>query len=617
MAAALVTTTFVITNSQTAYGPDQVWVTFAGSFTPTPGYPQTAGSQPLTSSPWQSFQLSQISAAVSLPYFSNQQPQYTFALNGFSGRIYVNYGPSALTVAPDPGNPGTMPYIVFEPTVAASNSSNMDLSYVDGLSAAAATMIRDATTGAAQAATSVNPVSTPPNMVSTVVGLVPPAAIISNGGQVVRIMSSAASPANYHDWTDLMTSLQTSTATTPLNIASYFSPSAGIPAGLGVGGALYGYSGAPPLAGQLLNFNLQQTYAMSATFTANLNPSSNPTLASLGVPAGTPGVVISGSGSQSGIFSIYITQANLNAGAGVYGNNPAYVVWPSEASQGSAYATIGIWNDLGGRIVGDLMAGMVFGWAASQVNIVANATSSNTNLYGVTFSATTVSGISTGELFFLLSLAGAQGTLANWIGPALDSNSSHYDQYLYAISSQTFAYSSGFTDRLEGYSNPDTYWYTTNPPAIPGDPGHNFPIVGFVNLFLGPLFTVSATQAWQSTGIQVSPTSNISIAYQSGTWTADPQTNGGQLYDANGCPGLPVPASQPLYPLVGANMGALVGRVGNTGPVFLIGDGPTAVPQGQSGELQLVINDDLTGAYGPGLADNIGSVTVQISLPPP
>lgn len=127
-------------------------------------------------------------------------------------------------------------------------------------------------------------------------------------------------------------------------------------------------------------------------------------------------------------------------------------------------------------------------------------------------------------------------------------------------------------------------------------------------------FAVQATQSWQGTGITVSPSSSpVTITWVGGGWTADPDTNGGQLYDAAGCPGLNVPTDQPLYPLVGVPMGGLVGRIGNSGTPFFIGRGPYLMPSTfPSGELQLCINDDLTGAYGAGLADNSGSVSVGI-----
>ena len=127
-------------------------------------------------------------------------------------------------------------------------------------------------------------------------------------------------------------------------------------------------------------------------------------------------------------------------------------------------------------------------------------------------------------------------------------------------------------------------------------------------------FAVQATQAWQSTGIDVTPdVAPVTITYVGGGWTADPSTNDGQLYDAAGCPGLDVPTAQTAYPIVGVPMGGLIGRIGSTGSPFFIGRGPYLVPSTfESGELQLCINDDLTGAYGAGLTDNSGSVSVAI-----
>ena len=120
---------------------------------------------------------------------------------------------------------------------------------------------------------------------------------------------------------------------------------------------------------------------------------------------------------------------------------------------------------------------------------------------------------------------------------------------------------------------------------------------------------MQANQTWQVTGIDVQAGTVVTLTYQSGRWTADPGTNNGNLYNAAGCPGITV--TQPGYPLQNANMGALVGKIGSN-PVFLIRNGPTTVPSGQSGELKLCINDDLEGLYGAGLTDNSGSVTVQI-----
>jgi hypothetical protein len=122
---------------------------------------------------------------------------------------------------------------------------------------------------------------------------------------------------------------------------------------------------------------------------------------------------------------------------------------------------------------------------------------------------------------------------------------------------------------------------------------------------------VNANQAWQNTGVAVQPGNTITISYESGLWTADPQTNNGNLYDANGCPGIIV--TQSGYPIQNVNMGALIGQVGNNAS-FFIGNGPVTTPAGQSGPLKLCINDDLNAEYGAGLADNIGSLQVRIKI---
>lgn len=128
----------------------------------------------------------------------------------------------------------------------------------------------------------------------------------------------------------------------------------------------------------------------------------------------------------------------------------------------------------------------------------------------------------------------------------------------------------------------------------------------------GTSVSVQANLGWQDSGVLVAAGQTVTVTYVSGDWTADPKTNDGNAYDANGCPGVVVPGSQTAFPMPGVTMGALVGRVGESGAAFLIGDGPQVIPSGDIGNLYLCINDDLTGAYGAGLADNSGSVTVQI-----
>lgn len=118
--------------------------------------------------------------------------------------------------------------------------------------------------------------------------------------------------------------------------------------------------------------------------------------------------------------------------------------------------------------------------------------------------------------------------------------------------------------------------------------------------------SVDATSSWKNAGY-VNAGKAYTIKYVGGMWTANPNLDAGNLY---GPTGSNVVATQPGYALPGANEGALVGRVGNN-PPFLIGNG-ASTPAGQTGPLQLVINDDLDGRYGPGLTDNEGQIIVSI-----
>lgn len=122
-------------------------------------------------------------------------------------------------------------------------------------------------------------------------------------------------------------------------------------------------------------------------------------------------------------------------------------------------------------------------------------------------------------------------------------------------------------------------------------------------------FTIAAKQKWQPTGITIQSNTEAQISYKSGLWTANPNDNGGQLYDAAGNPHF-IPAKSG-YTMEGADEGALIGRVGST--VFLIGHGATT-PPGAVGALELCINDDLNGEYGAGFSDNVGEVNVAIAV---
>lgn len=118
-------------------------------------------------------------------------------------------------------------------------------------------------------------------------------------------------------------------------------------------------------------------------------------------------------------------------------------------------------------------------------------------------------------------------------------------------------------------------------------------------------FIVQANQPWQDTGITLQANEKAVIQYLSGWWFISPQL---PRCDGNGG-GRRI--NYPDYALPGYPEGGLVGRVNQQ--AFWVGNqGET--PAGVTGQLQLSPNDDLPGSYGLGLADNMGSLTVKISV---
>lgn len=120
---------------------------------------------------------------------------------------------------------------------------------------------------------------------------------------------------------------------------------------------------------------------------------------------------------------------------------------------------------------------------------------------------------------------------------------------------------------------------------------------------------VSAATKWVDSGININTGDVVELRYSGGRWEASPDSG---IVDAAGNSNY---IAKDGYTLPGQNEGALCGRIGPDGPVFLIGkkDDFTA---DRSGELYLCINDDLNGIYGAGFADNFGSVYVTVDITP-
>lgn len=118
---------------------------------------------------------------------------------------------------------------------------------------------------------------------------------------------------------------------------------------------------------------------------------------------------------------------------------------------------------------------------------------------------------------------------------------------------------------------------------------------------------IYAYREWQSVGVQVHEDEMVAIE-ASGEWLYTP----GDYHSPEGHPRYPAPD---FYPMAGVPGGVLIGKIGEDGMPFVVGNGTTLSPYdwpardgGQSsGFLYLRINDDI-------LSDNKGSVVVAVTV---
>lgn len=296
-----------------------------------------------------------------------------------------------------------------------------------------------------------------------------------------------------------------------------------------------------------------QAYNLTATIDANLDITLTGTI-----------------GSVSGTTTVLYKAADLMNPSGLYGGNTPYYL-----NGASTPTTPG--NDIYGWLGGDLASGFNIGAVGSALSVTVGGT-------------TTPAGALPSQQWFGLS--------PSLFFATMQPDNPFYNAWAAALAPLSQAYNFAFSDRFAPvFASLDPAKVDTLDLILEPDP-------------FGTFVTVQSTQPWQSTGVTVAAGQPVTITYLDGLWTSNPNDNNGQLFDANGNPAYV--ANQPGYTMLGQNEGSLIGQVGSN-PVFYVGDGPTTTPAGQTGLLQLCINDDLQGRYGPGLKDNQGSVTVFIS----
>lgn len=445
---------------------------------------------------------------------------YVFSLNNLnSGRIYISN--KAFTAAPTPNDSYGLVEIHAigaQPAAGDQVYNNWDISYVDGASMPLQIQLRN-TDGSSYSAATLNPVSTKPAILNQLKATMPSSAISTDGqrvnspGQATSLANGPTTATQYHDWSQLMdtmistgATIQVQNFTVPSNSPTFNSNA------YGLSDALFGYAGGgQTYPDQNLTDGLAgQNYDFTTSFVSNLYSSAtaqqqaildlNPTW---GITSGGPavkGAMLTGTGGNPGTsvtpaFTIYVTYDTMNNPSGIYGSNPSYIVIANDGS--FAFKTAGIQNDVTGRVVGDLMASMVFGMAQSDKKVLdvfhaAGFVDSANLLAGLATAGlnitpdTKFSDLTTGQYFALMSFGAANGLTSTtdpadapvlaWIGAGIQSNSSYYDEFANAIAGLSFAYGTAFGDRFEGLYSPDTTWY--NFPGVEGENMAQNPVTG-------------------------------------------------------------------------------------------------------------------------------------------
>lgn len=374
----------IIFKNNSGVADDQVWVQFLnGTF----GGGQKGAGGTVALSGNTGYSLERLTSKV--PKFENLGSVPNVSLNDFAnGRIYLNFGKKALGVPP-----GTQPdptkktapnydtrYAYIELNVFGNSQNNMDISNIDFFS-----FTIEASTwknGAEVNELTSKDTSTLRTAIEAV--LLPTAIVIDSCQNVVRILGPGLAAAGYHDWTVYMTFLENKTTT--------------------IAGVYAGTSTQP-----------RQSYNLTASFDATtqmVTLSGTTQDAPLGKPLGSKVPTI-----------IEITYAEMNAMTGVYGANPSYSVNSAPVAP--------LANDVYGWIVGDLLAGMNWGFPGSPTPVPGQPEKTMGDLTSSEWFAVAKTNPS-------VQFGGAQ------------SNGNYYNQYAAANQPLTMAYGFPFTDRLGG-----------------------------------------------------------------------------------------------------------------------------------------------------------------------
>lgn len=276
-----------------------------------------------------------------------------YITNVDSGRIFINFGNTGLSglkkgYEPDPGNATDANYRVryqFVEVTIKNSKLTGNLTYMDYVSIPISLRAINAPNAKN------NPLETTADgrtLVKAVAatGLTANNNVLPSAGDILpsvnfaRVISPGKAMEKYHDWTRyLKTFLQGKT----VSLQGCF---------VGVGDQP---TGNPLTQAQSYDFSVAFDSSGNATLTAQTGSGNG---SSQCVPEAQRGTGV-GDVNQT----VTITFEHLNSAVGIYGNNPAYTI----NRDGAVRTTAGIENDYFGRVVGDLLAGLSWGFPGSTV----------------------------------------------------------------------------------------------------------------------------------------------------------------------------------------------------------------------------------------------------------